>query len=405
MNKESNDKRTWWIRIKTRIYRPGPLIFFFAIAFSALVYVIYRLLVPVPEPPSKLDNHIRLPANHIEMVYEEMPGDEFEEQSRQIDYALLMTLRTMKVDQGRLELLDVQERKFNSSVYHYQSIQIPLKADREKFVETLTSELSRRVPGAVLTSGPENVYSITLKDVLIHTLSLAMEPQVKLQPVAPGPKLAIVIDDIGENLEFARRLAKLDFPIVFSVWPSSTHREESCRLAREAGRDLMIHLPMQPQGYPEVDPGPDALFVAMKESKVKEIVRRNLAKIPDAIGVNNHMGSRFTESWKGMSAALSVMREKGLFFLDSKTTSKSVCRSVASNLDVVFFERDIFLDNIKNVEAIVHQIRKAERLARKNGQAVAIGHPNDETLTALEQWARERDGSVKVVGVSALAPK
>lgn len=400
-----NDKRTWWFRIKSRIYRPGPLVFFFSAVFLFLVYVIYRLLSPAPQPQALTDNTVRMPANHVEMVYEEVPGDRFEEQVRQMDYALLLTLRAMKVDQSRLELLDVQERKVDSSVYHYQNIQIPLKSDRQAFVESLVAELSRRVPEAVLKPGPENVYSLSLNDILTHTLSLALEPKVKLQPVAPGPKMAIVIDDIGEDLEFARRLAKIDLPIVFSVWPNSSHRDESCRLAKQAGRDLMVHLPMQPQGYPEVNPGKDALFVAMSEAEVKKIVRKNLAQIPDAIGVNNHMGSSFTESWKGMRAALSVMKDNGLFFLDSKTTPKSVCRSVAKNLEVVFFERDIFLDNIKNVEAILHQIRKTERLARKYGQAVAIGHPNDETLTAIEQWAAEKDGSVKVVGVSALAPK
>lgn len=152
---------------------------------------------------------------------------------------------------------------------------------------------------------------------------------------------------------------------------------------------MIVHFPMEPMGYPKVKPGDDALFVDMNAADIKNQIAKNLKIISEAIGVNNHMGSRFTANRPAMKVALEEFKKNGLFFLDSLTSTKSVGRSVAKSVGIPFYERDIFLDNVKDVTAITHQLKKSERVAMKKGYAIAIGHPYKETLMALRQWSKK----------------
>ena len=161
-------------------------------------------------------------------------------------------------------------------------------------------------------------------------------------------------------------------------------------------------MPMQPKGYPKVDPGSHPLLVTMTADQVQETVRRAIERVPGAIGLNNHMGSQFTENIRGMHAALSAIKAKGLFFLDSRTTAETVGEGEAQRVGLRFYKRDVFLDNEQNVTAVLLQLRKAEALARSRGHAIAIGHPHQETLAAIKKWLKEKDDSVSVVPLSAL---
>ncbi|GKT28860.1 Divergent polysaccharide deacetylase like protein [Aduncisulcus paluster] len=126
----------------------------------------------------------------------------------------------------------------------------------------------------------------------------------------------------------------------------------------------------------------------MNADKIGSITLAAIAKVPGATGLNNHMGSSFTENYNGMLAAL-----------------KHACRKAASKAGVTFYERNIFLDNVKDVGAIKYQLSKAAKIARKHGQAIAIGHPNHETLKAIRQWVAENRGKIRIVPVSSLRPK
>ena len=139
------------------------------------------------------------------------------------------------------------------------------------------------------------------------------------------------------------------------------------------------------------------------EKELIERVQSYFKKVPYASGANNHMGSRFTEFEAGMEAVLQVMHEKGMFFIDSRTTGQSVAGSVASKVGVPNAVRDVFLDNVADVDAISEQIRKLVRLAERRGKAIGICHPYPETLEALRREARYlRDGPVKVVFASKM---
>ena len=182
----------------------------------------------------------------------------------------------------------------------------------------------------------------------------------------------------------------------------SSNSKRIAALAREAHMEVLLHQPMEPRSYPEDDPGKGAVFVGMDEAAIRRTVMENLAHFPMAVGLNNHMGSRFTEDSRGMRVVLEELRSRGLFYLDSMTTAKSVGTAVGRKVGIPVLRRDVFLDNVADVDAILLQLRKAENVALKQGQAVAIGHPYPETLKALRAWAAQRDSRVEAVTLSSL---
>lgn len=237
------------------------------------------------------------------------------------------------------------------------------------------------------------------------------EPQFLLwfrpPPVLPSGRgkvrVAIIMDDLGRDLAAAKRLLSIDAAITFAVLPGEAHAREVAEQAYRRGREILIHLPMEPEGYPEVNPGADALFVGQSAEETQARVNSYRRQVPHAVGGNNHMGSRYTADRQGMRRVLGLLRDDGLFFVDSRTTSASVALAEGRNLGMAVAGRDIFLDNEADVAKITAQLEKLVKLAQNRGQGIGIGHPYPETLTALERFLpRLRQRGVEVVAVSAL---
>ncbi len=224
------------------------------------------------------------------------------------------------------------------------------------------------------------------------------------RPPEAGPRLAVVIDDLGGSVDRARAFLDLPIPVTPAILPYLEHSADVARLARERGRVALLHLPMEPQGYPErADPGPHALLVGLSEAEVRARVRRALADVPGVSGVNNHMGSRFTQHAQEMAWVADELRRSGLFFLDSVTTARTVAYDEAVRAGVPALRRDVFLDNERTPEAVGRQIERALERALRTGQAVAIGHPHRVTLETLRDWApRIREAGVRVVPLDEL---
>jgi hypothetical protein len=258
------------------------------------------------------------------------------------------------------------------------------------------------LPAAVLLDNGDSEAAIEINGVRTHRLLLEATPPIIALPEAKGPKVVVVIDDVGENYGVLKGLTELDLPLTFAVWPNASHTRECVKLISKTHHDLLVHFPMEPMGYPKVRPGEDALFVSMTDEQIRQRIEENLGRIPEAIGVNNHMGSRFTSHRAGMAVALAEFKRHGLFFLDSLTSGKSVGRSTAGKVGIPFYERDTFLDNVKDVNAILLQLRKTERVAQRNGRAIAIGHPYRQTLAALTLWQDSKDASIQIVRLSKL---
>jgi polysaccharide deacetylase 2 family uncharacterized protein YibQ len=235
--------------------------------------------------------------------------------------------------------------------------------------------------------------------IILHFLSL--EPDLP-----EGPLVTIIMDDLGRSLSRAKTLLALPQPVTFAIIPGEDHAVQIAELAHAGGREVMLHTPMEPQGYPAVNPGEDALFVEYSDQEIRRRLDQFLAYLPHVTGINNHMGSRFTEDARALTPVMKSLQEKGLFFVDSRTTGRSLAAETARRYSVPTMDRDVFLDNVAEVDAIVTQIQKLETKARKQGMAIGICHPYPETLEALR---RELPGlaerGINLVPVSVLLQK
>ena len=224
--------------------------------------------------------------------------------------------------------------------------------------------------------------------------------------IPAGPLVAIIMDDLGRSAQTAQLLAAIVQPVTFAILPDEPLAVEVAEIAHAAGREVMLHVPMEPQGYPAVNPGPDALFVKNSDEQIRDNFNRLLARIPHVAGTNNHMGSRFTEDARALTPVMESLRDRGLFFIDSRTTGHSKAPEVASRFGVPTLNRDVFLDNVAEVDAIVREIRRLEGKARRQGMAIGICHPYPETLAALQsELPGLAERGITVVPVSMLLRK
>nr|WP_169561279.1 divergent polysaccharide deacetylase family protein [Sneathiella chinensis] len=225
-------------------------------------------------------------------------------------------------------------------------------------------------------------------------------------PANGQPRIAIVIDDVGLNRQRVRDLAALPEVVTMAFLPYANHLEDSVALIRSEGHEAMLHLPMEPSNA-SVDPGPDALLDRLSPAEIRERTVRNLDRFGSYVGVNNHMGSKFTANEDNMRVVMDILAERGMLFLDSRTTPNSAGARLAAARGMPTGVRDVFIDNVIEVPAILSQLEEAERLARRNGLSIAIGHPHKATIEALREWLPKAaaNGFVLVPISAALAPE
>jgi len=197
--------------------------------------------------------------------------------------------------------------------------------------------------------------------------------------------LAIIVDDMGSSLNEARELLSINIPLTFSLIPGLPKVTAVAELAESAGRAVMVHLPMEPQGYPQRRLESNGLLVAQSDEEITARTVALLRAVPQATGANNHMGSRFTEHEEKMLPVLKVLKGKGLFFIDSLTTPQSKGIAVAERLGVKAAVRNVFLDNQQDVGEIKKQLYAAAEMSRRKGGVIAICHPHPATITALKE--------------------
>ena len=173
-------------------------------------------------------------------------------------------------------------------------------------------------------------------------------------------------------------------------------------LAREKGKETLLHLPMEPLDYPGTNPGPGALLLSMSANEILQIINNDFNKFPFVRGANNHMGSRFTENREKMAVVLEFLKKRDLFFLDSLTTAHSVVPSLAEDLGVKYLQRNIFLDNEVAEEPIRQQLEKLIQVAQARGFAVGCGHPYPMLLQVFREQFPDLKNKVEIVSLSKL---
>jgi uncharacterized protein len=222
------------------------------------------------------------------------------------------------------------------------------------------------------------------------------KPQVEAPPIHPAKgagRVAIIIDDMGASMQDLQALLSIKVPLTFSVIPSLAHAKGVAEAAHGAGAEVMVHMPMEPEGYPKQRMESIGLLLAMDDQEIAKRVTGYFGSVPFAVGANNHMGSRFTQDPEKMEAVLKVLKGKGMFFVDSKTSPASVGGQVARQLGVKTASRQVFLDNVQNEAAIGKQLEQVAAVARKKGSAIAICHPHPATIRTLKAMLPELEKS------------
>ncbi len=214
----------------------------------------------------------------------------------------------------------------------------------------------------------------------------AAVPVVKPPKIAGTGVVALIIDDMGSSVAEVRTLMNIGVPLTFSVIPGLRQAREVATVAHGNGYEVMLHIPMEPQDYPQRKLESNGLLLGYGDKEIEARVRGFMNVIPYAVGANNHMGSRFTEDRGKMRVVLEVLKENGMFFVDSMTTPKSVGLSLSRDMGLLSSARTApFLDNSADVFAIKLQLASLARLAVKKGSAVGICHPHPATIRALSE--------------------
>ncbi len=199
------------------------------------------------------------------------------------------------------------------------------------------------------------------------------------------PVIGIVIDDLGIDRRRTARAMRLPAPVTLAFLPYARHLAEQAGRARAGGHEILVHVPMEPEGA-GADPGPNPLLAGLPAAELRVRLDWMLTRFPGYVGINNHMGSKFTSDTGAMDVIAAELKARGLLFLDSRTAKGAIAYERARAAGVPAAVRQVFLDRDPARKAIDAELARLEALARKQGHAIAIGHPHDATLDALEAW-------------------
>jgi polysaccharide deacetylase 2 family uncharacterized protein YibQ len=220
---------------------------------------------------------------------------------------------------------------------------------------------------------------------------------------AAAPGIAFILDDVGFNVERVRPFLELGAPLTYAILPHMQFSRSLAEKIHSLGHEIMLHQPMEPHNR-SLNPGPGALYLSQSRRDIEKILQRNLENFPHAAGMNNHMGSRFTESRPKMREALAFFLEREFYFIDSCTTERSVGFATARDMHMMAACSHEFIDNTRTAGAVYGQFLKLKAQALKHGCAVGIGHPWPETAQGLKQFLKELKGSpFKMVYASQIA--
>ena len=255
--------------------------------------------------------------------------------------------------------------------------------------------LLEKLKKSVQVTIPEKPITKERHKLPVRTETVVVEQQPYTTAIAPLPPrhprkrafgpgtVAIIIDDMGSSVREADELMAIKLPLTFSIIPGLAHVKGVAEAAHVRGYQLMIHIPMEPRGYPQQRMERYGLLLSQSDEEIRKRLDGFLREVPYAKGANNHMGSRFTEDRGKMGTVLGYLKGKGLFFIDSKTTPLSVGNTLAREMGIENAGRNVFLDNVQDVEAIREQLEQLAEMARRKGGAIGICHPHKATIQAL----------------------
>jgi len=282
--------------------------------------------------------------------------------------------------------------------------------------------LARRLPFSLIEENfkqslfrlgkPISLHSVAGKDSLqldikvqnriTHQLTF-LYAKPALPKIAARPKVAIVIDDLGGENQMSQEILHWNVPLTLSILPFTPYSKALAQQAPERGKEVILHLPMEPHGYPKTKPGEGVLLQEMEDEKLLLQLSRDLEAVPNIKGVSNHMGSRLMENPGKLRIIMKELKRRDLFFLDSRTTPQTVGLQIAQSIGVRATERSLFLDHSQDPEEIKRQLEKLAQLSIETGKAIGIGHPHPSTLKCLKEMIpRMKEKGIEIVPLSSL---
>ncbi len=250
-------------------------------------------------------------------------------------------------------------------------------------------------------TGREIVSHVSALGLNTHRIRLIYDEHEE-KPYEGLPRIALIIDDLGYDRDMAMSFFQLDLPLTFSVLPMAPYTETIVQEANRRGRELMLHLPMEPKNYPSSNPGPGALLTNMDETEIRRTLEAHLSRVAGSRGVNHHMGSCFTERNDKMGIVLRELKKRKLFYIDSRTTKETVALEMAKKMGLPSARRHVFLDNDLSPKRIRFQMERLLGMARRSGAAIGIAHPHKETLQVLKEYQHRLEKNVMVIPASEL---
>ena len=337
-----------------------------------------------------------------------------------VDQIIISQLSELNFPRRNILLQQVTERKEGDFVWKHSllKIQCPrslsfsaIEANFQKSITVLgkpfSSESARTAKSLQL--------NIRIHDRITHELTFvpSVPPSPKPgrlpgEPAVPKagllPRIAIVIDDLGgEENSISRELLTWDIPITFSILPFVPHAKRLASEAHQKGREIILHVPMEPHGYPRTNPGKGVLLHTMSKEGLRRQLLEDIEAVPYIRGVSNHMGSRLMEDPDKLKVILTELKKKDLFFLDSRTTSQSVGFQTARSLGVKSGERSVFLDHAQGEQAVMQSLELLTQTALSSGKAIGIGHPHAATIISLKKMIpRIQEKGIQIVPLSEL---
>ncbi|NVM20650.1 MAG: divergent polysaccharide deacetylase family protein [Desulfobacterales bacterium] len=343
-------------------------------------------------------------------IFESVLSQGTEASVKQIDRRIYDALLALNIHAGEVVFRSVETRRDKEEVWTFSEMEIHLsRTVPQGIVESaFYKQFSALVPTTslkfYLSPNKETIISCSVNGRQTHSLIFvtAREKKPVVSPPDVLPMVAIIIDDLGYDEKMASKFLELDAGLSFSVLPHSPFQKSIAAAIHRSGRDVLLHLPMEPLEYPDVDPGEGTLLCSMYPDELLAQLKKNLGSVPLVVGVNNHMGSRFTQDSAKMRQVFTMLKMRNLFFIDSFTNPGSHCAKAAKLLQVKFARRDVFLDHAQDPHSIRLQIKRLLTVAKKKGWAIGIGHPYRVTLEVLREELPNIEQEVNIVRVSQL---
>ena len=369
-----------------------------SILLGVFSYSLYRLFTPKHTPP------------RLFPIYETYPSEGVQTEIKDIDRCIYDALLALNVPARDVTFRTVEPKRYREEVWTFSELEIrlPRRLPHNTVKQVFIARLSERIPKKCLrfAAGSQQKLILDLRVNGWHTHRLIFLERKEQRPSEPLPatlpRVAIIIDDLGYDKKLASEFLVLDGVMSFSVLPHSPFQKSIAKKIHHSGREVLLHLPMEPVEYPRVDPGAGAILSSMAPDDLLSQLRNDLAAIPLAVGVNNHMGSRLTQDRAKMRQIFTILKKRNLFFVDSLTSPRSCCQETARLLNLKFAQRNVFLDHVQDPNAIRFQIKRLISVARKNGKAIGIGHPYPTTLQVLRKELPNIKRQVGLVKISEL---